>query len=281
MAKSLLDALRKGPTEQAQMSDTGAALQRLVRAKSGKAVGGGSGAVASSIGEQAAVQQTQQGLGDLANKMDVQASGMEVAEQAQQDQYKQQRSQQEQQRVEIENAAARESQSLIDELRSNEKQLDTEKYIAKQEQLGFQLAMQDREYLHNLEQEGAKLNLTNELVFQEQLQQDIYGATIDLLKDRFDWEKLNNADEREFAEMMAEMSIDDAIAISNAQMEQANAQAKYGGIGSMISGGTQVATAYADGKFKNKNSNTGTSTNPNAGLKTGPAKPGTSSEISH
>jgi hypothetical protein len=250
---ALLDTIRKnmaGVAAQQQQPALGQTerIQKILQKRAtGKAGVAEAGPQQSAIAEEAAQVQTGQAL------QQIQKQGTLAAQQLGQRQKEmEQRSQQQRQKLEQERKAAdatyrRQADKIINDLSRENRQLSMEKDGAKLEQLGHTLAMQDKQYVHNLRDTGRRQRLTNENNFEIALQKDIWADMQSLFKDEIDLNEFLELEEREFQKKIMKLDVKDALKVWEAQKEAAGKQAIWSALG----GGTSAVTAaYGDSMQK-------------------------------
>jgi hypothetical protein len=238
-------------------------VQGLLRAKLGKATtGAGAAPVASNVQEQVANRQTQLQGQQLQNQgvVEAQQLGQQVAGQQVQLQEQQrelnQRMQDTQQRYELE------TDNLLKQFERGEKQLNSNKDQAAAEQLGFNLRLQDKQYLSNLEIAGAKSRIKDAATFGEEMARTTIGNNQALLKLGLDSNAISNASDREFAEMLGQMGIDEANQLFRDEVAHERRMAPYVAGSAILSGALSYATA--DSSKKSWGSSETSTTNANS-----------------
>lgn len=245
---NLLDTIRSNSQKQPEqgMTDETQRLQGLLRAKSGKALGG-SAVGPSSLGEQQAVTNTNQ---TIQNQVQPQAA----IQNAQQDQQSSQIQQQEgQQRADISLAnkfdniqnKVRTSQ-LLNDLQRDRDTLDMRKDAARLEQVASSLRLQDKKYVDNLQREGGKRRLDNSLEFNQALTQSIFDDNQDILQKNMDGQSILNANDREFRKSLAQMGADDAYGMFREQQKAAQQQQMWQSLGALTTAGIGAYGTYAN-----------------------------------
>lgn len=200
---NLLEAL------QPQMQDTTSQLSGLLRAKSGKAVSAPAGAL-STQQEQAAVAQAGQAMQPVQ-----QAAAMQQAEQQQQargieQQVGQQQAEITQSRQANQLKTQLQSQQLLQDLEQNKGKIDMARYQASMEQLGQNLRLSNQKYVDNLQREGSRARLNDDLQFREQLARSVMADNKSLLEKQLGNKSILAANDREFSIAMAKMGVQDA-----------------------------------------------------------------------
>jgi len=243
---NLLDTLRQNSqVGQQGVTDETSKLATLLRAKSGKAVGG-SGVVSSNLGEQAAVAQTNQQLQQqVAPQAAIQQAGM--AQQASQIQQ-----QETQQRADI--AQSRrfdtvqnkiKTDQLLKDLERNKGEIDVAKQGAQLEQLGANLRLQNKKYVDDLQREGQLARLNDDAAFREAALRSAMGNKMEIVNKTIDNNTILSANDREFKKKVAQIDIATAYNMFNADMAAGKQQAMWGGIGSLAKAGIAAYGAYS------------------------------------
>ena len=279
---NLLETIQKNRQQvlgqQAPVTDETQRIRELLRAKSGKAASSSASNI-SNIGEQAAVDQTNQQLASLIPQATIQSQQENVAAAGQMQQQKQQKQEISQARNfnTVQNNIR--TQQLLSSLERDKGELDLDRDRAKLEQTSFLLAMQDKQYTDQLEAIGKRRRLDNAQVFASEMQDLAFGQYLGLLQDKLNKNDILAASDREFAEMMNNLSIQDAIKIAeienkNAQNESdfninqyqtqyaaaskaASEQAKAQATGQLVTTGVEAYGKYSDSQAKSDYYNTG------------------------
>lgn len=245
---NLLDTIRQNNqqlTKPQGVSDQTAQLSTLLRAKSGKQVGTPSIA-SSSLGEQQAVAETNQSLQGVRNQASIQQAGLEQQQAAEQQQTQLQKADIRQQNKfdTIQNKLK--TDSLLSELERNKGKLDTARYQSSMEQLGANLRLQNTQYIDNLEREGARARLDDDVKFKEEMARATFGDQQDLLQKALGNKSVLDANEREFQKSMAQMGLDDSYAMFRAQQRNEAQRALYSGIGAITTAGIGAYGTFKD-----------------------------------
>lgn len=266
----------------AQVTDETSRVQKLLRAKSGKAVSPSESTV-SNIGEQAAVESTNQQLASLQPQIAIQQQGEQIAQAGIQQQQKQQEKEIDQARKFNTVQTNLRTQQLLNDLSRDKASLDLDKDRSRLEQTAFLLAMQDKQYTDQLEDIGRRRRLDNDLAFKQEMQEVAFKDYLGLLQDRLGKNDVLAANDREFAKAMNDLSIEDAIRIAElenkyaqteadfnigqaasqaaAASKAANAQAQWQATGQITNAGLTAYGAYADHQSKKEYYTTGAGKN--------------------
>ena len=237
MATTLSDIIGQNLQKKrtAGTTDETAAAERLLGAKAGKAaaIGPGTGPARSAMGERAAVSQTQGKLDELRERGAMRAEQLRGTEMEMAQKEAQQVAASEQARQEFKDQAKREELAIFDELEASKKDLGSKQNIAKMEQLGFVLGLQDEQYVFDLQQQGQKQRLDDDLAFKEALQKSIYEDMHKLAQDDIKFKEMMNADGRDFDMKLAKMGMDDALKLAAMESDAANQQALFSALGTL------------------------------------------------
>lgn len=232
-----------GATQASEQNVTGQ-TQRLLQAKTGKAVAPGSAPRISNVGEQQAnaqtalggqalAQQVQQGQQALQTQVAQQGQGIAQAQQEQTFEAKKQ-----------ETDYLRNEDAILDQYLQGTKKLDLSKDKAKFEQMGFQMRATDQQYMDNLGREAQRAQLDNDLKFKEEMARTVFAEEGDLFQDNMDFRSAMFSDKQDFIEQMSNMDLDYAIQMGTFANQQASANSMFTGVGQVTSGGIKAYGAY-------------------------------------
>lgn len=280
---NLLETIRKNrsalATEQAPLTDETQRTQELLQAKTGKALGPSETAT-SNIAEQVAVGGTQAQIQQLGQQLQQQQAAEDIEGLRQTQQERLQRGELDQARKFQTIQTKMETNKLLNELQRDKATLDLEKDKSRLEQTAFLLAMQDKRYVDNLQAIGRRNRFDNQQQFNEELQKQIMGAEVDLFKTKLNQQDILAVSDREFREMLAGMSFEEAQTLANMEMEyqqtvtnltaqymregatlkaaQAAAEAQAAGYQAIMKGSIQAGEAYAKSGTKSSTDTTDT-----------------------
>lgn len=245
---SLLDKLRSqlGGTGREQIQDETARAESLQRGLTGRDLGPSSSPQSSRLAERIARQQVQGATEEQARKEDIQSEQLRLAEEAQEQAFSDQQLGQIEQAMSAKQQAAQQSEAILNELEREGRKLDLQKDAARLEQIGFNLRMNNKQYIDNLNRSGKTSRLEDAIRFEEELKRAIFDDQIDLLNNDLSFRRLVDADERELARELSTISLQQAMEIASMQAEQINQTAKYNAIGQVVKGGAQAYAAYED-----------------------------------
>jgi hypothetical protein len=235
---NLLDTIRQNSQPQkVGVTDESNKLQTLLRAKSGKSVGG-SGIAASNLGEQQAVVDTNTQLqSQVAPAAELQNQSLAGQQQGQQQQEQIQTAEIEQGRKFDTIQSRLKTEATLSEFERNKGQIDLNRDRARVEQLGQQIRLQDKKYTDNLQREGQKSRLDDELEFRKQLTKSTLGDSQEILEKGLKGKSVLDANDREFSKSLAQMGIDDAWSMFRSQQRADQQRALYTGIASVTGAG--------------------------------------------
>lgn len=110
------------------------------------------------------------------------------------------------------------------------KELEFRKDSAQLEQLAHNAAMANEKYLQELNAIWTIQGLENELNFNKESANMAYGNTIMAILDKIGYQKIVDADDRTFREGLGRMDIDQALALGNAAIQQAQSKMIVSGV---------------------------------------------------
>lgn len=238
---NLLEAL------QPKMEDTTSQLSTLLRAKSGKAVGGPATAL-STQQEQAAVAQTAQAMQPVEAAAQTQAISQEQQAREVEQRKQQQLTETTQQRQANQMQMQLRTSQLLQELEQGKGKIDTARYQASMEQLGQNLRLSSKQYVDNLQREGARARIDDEMRFNEELRRSILQDNNSLLEKQLGNKSILAANDREFDIAMSRMGYDTALQVLRNELKGEKEQAAATGIGSIITAGIGAYGKYLESK---------------------------------
>ena len=119
---------------------------------------------------------------------------------------------------------------LFAQFEQSNKELAARSDAAQIEQIGFRLAMADKDYLQELNNVATMNNLQDDLAFKAESQRLILGEEMQSLLKQLNWEEAFNQDTAAFEQQLASIDLESAVAIANAQVAAANTQAAAEGV---------------------------------------------------
>ncbi len=239
MASNLLDAIRSGlqQAQQATPTDNTSAAQRLISARrTGKEILGRAPQVQSTA-EQMTNMGTQQGLNQAAEQNVIASQQMALQGESQELEQSEAKANFTQQSAQSLQKLATQEEQLMAEVARQQATIGQQASRQLLEQLGFNLAMQDRQYVSKLQSEGQRRRLDDDLSFKTELQQSIFKDQESLFRDKLAFKNMMNADERAFTDKLAQMDINTAMSLFKEQMRQAGVEGFFSGLGTVVSGG--------------------------------------------
>ena len=240
---NLLEALKP------QMQDTTSGLSTLLRAKSGKAVGGPTTAL-STQQEQAALAQTAQQMQPVEAAAQAQAMGEEQQTREIQQKTGQQLTDIAQSQQANQMQTQLRTDQLLQELQQNRGKIDLAKYQSGLEQVGFNLRLSNKEYVDNLQREGSRARLDDKFQFEEQLTASILKDNKALFEKQLANKSILAANDREWQIAMERMGSQVAYDIFRNDMKADKERAAAGAIGTLITTGIGAYGKYTEDKDK-------------------------------
>lgn len=244
---TLLDTLKQ--TRQTTPLGQTERVQKLFAGRTGSAATEtGPGAV--NLAERVAgaeVQAVAQDLASQARMGDI-ASGQ--AEQKQQQQFQSQEAQLQLQEQKLDQELQQRSRKILNDLTRAGREVDLQRDAFELAQLGQSEALQDKEYILQLEREGNLRRLGDSNQFRQELQESIFSDLIDLYENRGDFARDMAMSDADFAKKLADIEIDGALRVADLAATQGNSRSIFEGLGSLGSSALEFGESYADGKFK-------------------------------
>ena len=219
----------------------------LLAARSGKQVA--APAPMSNLAEQMAGAQTEQAAAEVQQKGQMAAAELGQAQAAVTEAERGERADLALRQQQSQQRASQQKQQILRELGQGRRTLDTEKDRAKLEQLSHTMALSDRKYVDQLQREGQKLRLDNDLAFREALQKSILGSNEELLREGLGNKDILQADDREFREMMSGIDIDFAMKMADNELADAKKAAMISGVTTLATSGLGAYGTYSQGGF--------------------------------
>lgn len=247
----LLDSIRQqlGSTDQAaaaqapQLGQT-AQVQGLLRAKLGKSTSETGTPAATSIGEQTAQQQTNLGLQQIGQQGQLTAQQLGQSQVDIQQKVQQQQVTHQQNTTAIQQQAANQASSILDNLAASGKQLGTSQKQAQMEQAGFLIRGQNSNYVQQLQRQGQLNRLQNTGEFKYNLAKDVFSDEQDLFKNDLQFKTAMNSNDRDFNQGLQNMSNNFAIEMANRAFQNQAAQSRFTGMSGTVGAGLGAASVY-------------------------------------
>lgn len=130
--------------------------------------------------------------------------------------------------------------SIISDFTNNRRKIETGRDVMALEQAGAALRLGNEKYVAELQRQGDLARLGNQATFKEQAFRDELTSGMILAKDDLVFKDILNADDRTFQWALGQMDIDFALDVAAQANKQANAQATFQGVGSVLSAGAQA-----------------------------------------
>lgn len=214
MKKNQQAATQVAPTPNATTD-----LRQAVRAKTGKAVGPGSGPQQSSVLDRAAGVESQSALNQVQQQATLNMGALEGREQTGKQQYQQQRAGLMQRADAMQDEFQRQSQAIVSDLARNKEEMSQKEKHLRMEQAGFTLGLQDKQYLDNLQQVAEMKRLQDDRNFRDEMNKSAleFGWVNYQKDDKF--RRMMNADARQFQRDLAEQQAKDAYEAAKREMK--------------------------------------------------------------
>jgi hypothetical protein len=254
---SLFDTLKQNLLNQPKPNyqlGQGQAVQQVLQAKQGKTAMPGTGPRASNLGEAAMVDQTKALQSQQQQQNQLQAQAIDQQQVEQQRQQQQQNAEIESKRQSMLSQAQTNVDNILGQAQREGRQLTFEQDANTLEQLGFQLRLQDKQYVQKLQIEAGKQRLTDANNFNVAMQKAVLGNNYDLLKDKLDLEAALSADANVSKEELSKIDVNAALAIAAAQAKSAQIQQQWTGAGQIVTGGAKAAALYSPSSTDNSTS---------------------------
>jgi hypothetical protein len=251
---NLLETIRNNRgSEQPQMNDESQRLAGLLRAKSGRAVSSPE-VGASAVQEQAAVDNTRtqlQGVGAADNFIQ---QGLAQQSRNIQQNETQALSEVSQSRRFDDLQTRIKTDQMLSELERNKGKQDLDQEKAQMEQIGFQLRLQNTQYVDNLQREGNRARLDDGINFNQELKREVFGENEKLLNEGYANKNILDGNDRDFARAMAKMQLKTAWDMFDNEMKAMKKAQRWnaltGGVsaiaGGMGGGGASSAPSSAN-----------------------------------
>lgn len=240
---SLLDKLKENMTQPAQAPQVNqtSRVRDLLAAKSGKAGPGGPKRV--NTAEIAATQATQAASKALQQQGEIGAEQLAQTSADIEQNRQQQLTQQTQTLKEQQSQFDRQSDNILNQFERGQKSLQNSKDIADLEQLGFQARLESEQYVNQIQLEGDRLRLDDDLSFKTQLAKEQWSSDIALFQDKVKMREMIDADNRVFLEEVSKIDINSALELAESEAKQANTESMIQGVSGLASGAIQYGAS--------------------------------------
>lgn len=252
---SLLDQIKQNLSQMAQPAAPAGsilgqteALQRISQAASGQAAPTApTGAPARSRqAELAVVDQVKRGQEELAKQNQIQQLAFAQQQQAIEEGDRFKNSLLSEEQLNARDKYLETQKNILGQYVSGQRQLDLNKDKSRLEQLGFTMRLGNDKYLTELDRQAKVANLRDALSFEEEMYRTIFADEEELLRNNLDFRAMLSADERQFREEMANISIDMALELAMAENKALSEKQMWDGVSDIASAG---ALAYGKGLF--------------------------------
>lgn len=218
-------------------------IQRLAGAQTGKAAAPGTAPRLSTIQEQVAAREAGLGAQQLAQQGQLEALRVKQEEDQIQDELGLRLRELDDQRLAQQEYQQQQTQTLLDQFTTGQRQLNLSRDKATMEQVGFQLRLNNSKYIKQLQDYGRRARLDNKIKFQEELQRTIFAEEESMFQSDLLFRSMINAKGREFTSQLAQIDLDFALQIATMENEAASQRMMWQGAASAVSGGLDAYAA--------------------------------------
>jgi hypothetical protein len=227
-------------------------IEELSRAASGKALTGGVGPSRSRQAEKQVASQVMQGQRALQEQIQAEAIGQAQQTKAFEEKAAFENKLLSQEKLDMQDKFIVKQQEILSSFIRSGREFDLKKDKARAEQLGFMMRLNTDYYLTDLEDEASRAMLHDQMSFDEELARTMFNEELDLFNDNLDFRAMIAADEREFADELANWDIAMALQLAETQAKEASQQQMWQGIGSLMQvgaswGGQKLAASSSEG----------------------------------
>lgn len=232
---------RQGVTDNTQQ------VANLLRAKSGKSVGGGDVGM-SNLGEQQAVAQTNNQMQNVvAPQATAQQHATDIQAAGQEQQLQQQKSEVSQARKFDDIQTKMRTNSILQDLEQNKGRMAAQDEAAKLNTAAQSLRLQTQSYTQSLEQAGNLARLSDLGKFKEELARTEFGNNEELARAQLGNKSVLDASQREFDIAIGQMSAERAYDIFRNTQASEKERAMYTGVASVAGAGIAAANTPSSG----------------------------------
>lgn len=245
---SILENVKKGLTAAAQTPQLGAQqqAQTLARAVTGKAVAAGATPQLSEQLQAQAQAETMQAQRQLVQQGQQVAAQLGAAEQKIEVAARRERRKLDARDLALRENAAQKVDEILTKNMRGQAELQFKRDEAQVEQMGFLMRLNSEKYIQKLEIEGRKARLDNEISFRESVQRTIFDEELKLLDESLRFKSLIRATERDFREKTAEVDINFALQIAEAEAAGNNTAMRYQAISGIATASIQGVQGVMD-----------------------------------
>ncbi len=221
-------------------------LDKLLRAKSGKARSAGTGPRSSNIQEQVAAQQVEAAKTDLSTQAAMQTQAI----QQQEEQLDEQARLAQETSIEQSKAAKAQFDRMMLEIENTLKH-NFKKLKMRERQEVFQAAvtmarLANKKYIHDLQDRAKRERIDSEAAWKKKFAETQAADSMAFFRNNLIRANILFEEKYAFREMMDDMSIEQAMELGEWQQDAASAQQMAGGLGQAVSGVSRVYAASGD-----------------------------------
>lgn len=241
---SLLTRLQQLGKQQAAEGQTEEVRQLQRTAATGKAAQEQTGPKAANLVERVARQQVQQQEAQIDERDQLLAEQIETRAQTVAQQFDAAKMQQLEQVLNQKQQLQNQTTQLLNQFARERGKLDVAKKQAQFEQLGFELRMNNEEYVQKLQQNGARSRLENDANFKEELQRSVFANEMELFNSDLDFQRLMYAEGRELIQALHDLDVEHFRQMGRIETDATAGAAKYSAMSDMVSGGASAWSSY-------------------------------------
>lgn len=247
MAKTIADIMADNQQLNPNLgrpTDQKAKLEKLLRAKSGKAVGAGTGPASSAIQETAATQQVAAQAKDIETQQMLQTQAVSQQEQQLEQQAQEMREADTEQAQIQKKEFNRQKDNILSDLKRNFQQMDMKERESKFQMAATLMRLDNQKYIHKLQTQGKRDRINSQAAWERKFAEtQAKDAMILFRNNMLSADTLFQDDER-FRTLMGEMDIKDALDALDEAAKQKGAEQMAGGMSQAISAGAQMYASY-------------------------------------
>jgi len=195
----------------------------------------------SSLSERLASLQTLNQAKEVTQEAQLQGVSLDQQHDQMQQEFSQASTQLTEQQVGAQEQFNQQFKGMLFEQTNQLKSLDLTKDKSRMEQMGFMLRLGNTQYIDQLQTAGKRARLDNAVSFNENLQRSIFSEEMDLFSNSLEFRNYMYADARDATRQLADMDLDFAMEIANADSKAANSQMMWSGFGNIASAGMSYA----------------------------------------
>jgi len=255
---ALLDTIKSNlqtmsqPAQVGGVSDQTAGVQALSQAKTGRVSTSAPAPRATNLQEQVASGQAALGAQQVQREAKLQAEQLGQAEAAQATEAKLRDRELDEHSLSMHDAFANQATAIASQFARDNRELDFRKDRARLEQLGIATRLSNDQYTTQLEQEGMRSRLDNEIAFDEALQQAIWDDQNELFKSDLEFKEALSGKQSDWNEYMAAIDRDQFVYNAEAAAAANKKAMQWQAISSMTSAGAGAYGQQQQGAFDKK-----------------------------